>query len=296
LFSSSSLPKSSKTVYITTTNEQRIGPKVNGSSRKISQRQKNNVMQERWYPAMHGKCVNLFVVLFISIIISGCTHNIRPATRLYLGSDRVFDKNYELGQKLIAYVGQPIIKVKDYKVDRYRGIIHMRASDDFVIKGGIVTVKGNKNTDYPVRGEITIDGETLVVLSIPGSHLGASFGALIKADGSVYHKALNGTTILVYSFFIAPSNLKFISEKDEQINADAGFVNYELIYAGTDGKSIFITYREYTSNDLAKPAFYQNVIYEAGQSQIRFRDTVIRVHEATNERIMYTVTADGFPN
>ena len=70
-------------------------------------------------------------------------------------------------------------------------------------------------------------------------------------------------------------------------------MNYELIYGGTDGKSLTITYREYTADDLARPAFYQNLVYESKKSRIRFKETVIEIHEATNEKIVYTVISDG---
>jgi hypothetical protein len=87
--------------------------------------------------------------------------------------------------------------------------------------------------------------------------------------------------------------LKFIALKEEEIDVDAGYLNYELVYGGTDGKSITITYREYTSKDLTRPSFFQNVVYETGKKQIRFRDTILQIHEVTNEKIVYTVISDG---
>ena len=51
--------------------------------------------------------------------------------------------------------------------------------------------------------------------------------------------------------------------------------------------------REYTSEDLARPAFYQNLVYESNKKRIRFKDTIIEIHEATNEKIVYTVISDG---
>ena len=42
-----------------------------------------------------------------------------------------------------AYVGQPIVKVKDYQVERYSSG-NMLASEDFVISGGPLTVRETK--------------------------------------------------------------------------------------------------------------------------------------------------------
>jgi hypothetical protein len=237
---------------------------------------------------MYKNYLKLIIVSWIVTCFLGCTQYVRPTSSEYLGTERVFDKNYEIGQKLSAYVGQPIIKVKAYKVDRYKSN-YMRASDDFIISGGIVTITGNKNTDYSVIGETTIGKETYAVVKR------RNIGVLIKSDGSVHNKVLNigSKVIMLYTFSVSPHDLKFYTSKGEKRIVDADYINYELIYGGTDGKSLTITYREYTKKDLARPAFYQNLVYQLGQSKIRFKDNVVEVHEATNEKIVYTVISDG---
>ncbi len=241
---------------------------------------------------MYKNYFKLIIVSWIVTCFLGCTQYVRPTSSEYLGTERVFDKNYEIGQKLSAYVGQPIIKVKAYKVDRYKSN-YMRASDDFIISGGIVTITGNKNTDYSVIGETTIGKETYTVVSIPSQR--RNKGVLIKSDGSVHNKVLSigSDVIMVYTFSVSPHDLKFYTSKGEKRIVDADYINYELIYGGTDGKSLTITYREYTKKDLARPAFYQNLVYQLGQSKIRFKDNVLEVHKATNEKIVYTVISDG---
>lgn len=223
--------------------------------------------------------------------MSSCFQHVNPPSRTQLGTERVFQKSYQIGQMQEAYVGQSIVKVKDYQVERYSQN-NMCASEDFVISGGPVTLKGNKNTNYQIKGEITLSGKTYTVLNIPGLR-GKSAGVLIKGDGTVHNKILNGDVIMIYSFTVSPPDLKFTQSKEESINKKAGYLNYELIYSGTDGKSLTITYREYTADELARPAFYQNLVYESTKRRIRFKDIVIEINEATNEKIVYTVISDG---
>lgn len=244
---------------------------------------------------MNKKMTAAGIFILVVFFLSGCHQQVIPSSGAFIGSGRTFEKNYELDQKLVAYVGKPIVKVKDYTVNRFQDK-HMRASDDFVISGGIITILGNKNTDYVVRGETTIDDKTYTVLDLPGGKRGAGFGALINPDGSVHSKLLNDNIIMIYTFSSSPTNLRFTSSKMEKIDRTSGYLNYELIYGGTDGKSITITYREYTNEDLARPAFYQNAVYEAGAKQIRYKDTVIQVYSATNEKIVFKVVSDGLSN
>ena len=97
----------------------------------------------------------VFIFLVITVLLfPACSAHINPINKALVGTDHIFQKNYEIGQRQAAYVGQPVIKVKDYKVKQFT-TRKMRASDNFVISGGIVTLTGNADTDYEVIGETT---------------------------------------------------------------------------------------------------------------------------------------------
>ncbi len=54
-----------------------------------------------------------------------------------------------------------------------------------------------------------------------------------------------------------------------------------------------MTYREYTRDDVARPAFFQNVVYETNAKQLRYKDIKIDMLEATNEKVIYSIVEDG---
>ena len=65
-----------------------------------------------------------------------------------------------------------------------------------------------------------------------------------------------------------------------------------LIYSGRFGNKINIGYREF-SNNLARPAFNNNVEYDLSQSKIiGYKGARIEVIEATNEYIKYKVISN----
>lgn len=239
------------------------------------------------------------------MFVSGCSQQVRPSPKVHVDSTRIFDKNYELGQKLIAYVGQPIIKVKDYKVKNYKSE-YMKPSSDFVTSGGMgdfIKIYGKQGENYKTGDTSKIDGVeyTVVFINHPD---GGRRGLLISSKGKVHSKILaevpdwygrpTGQFVTVlYSFDTLPEDVVFTSVNREEIDVNAGYMNYELIFGGTDGKSITISYREYTSKDMARPAFYQNLVYEVGKDKIRFKDTVIKIHSIDSEQVVYTVLSDG---
>jgi hypothetical protein len=63
----------------------------------------------------------------------------------------------------------------------------------------------------------------------------------------------------------------------------------ELIYSGKSGTVIKIVYREF-SNDMARPAFTQELQYDLNESKIiKFRKTTIEIIQATNQEITFKV-------
>lgn len=89
-----------------------------------------------------------------------------------------------------------------------------------------------------------------------------------------------------------PPDLRFeYTQHDKVVDQKSGFTNFELIYAGNDGRSFSLSYREYTPDDLAKPAFSQSLVYPLGSTSIRFRSLQLTIHDVTSERITFTVVA-----
>jgi len=238
----------------------------------------------------------LISVLAFLIFLSGCAQNVRPtSTKTFTGQERVFNKNYNKAIKQAAFVGEPVVKVKDYKVKKYKSK-YMTPDTDFITRGGPVEIIGKASEKYEIDGEVTIDGINYTVVSFP--RYDGKFGVLVDGTGKVSKDVLNSTygarnIKMIYDFVTTPSDVRLNAVENSEIDVKSGYLNYELIYGGTDGKSITLTYREYTSEDLARAAFFQNLVYEKGTERIRFKDTVIKVYEATSEKIVYEVLSDN---
>ena len=90
-----------------------------------------------------------------------------------------------------------------------------------------------------------------------------------------------------------PKNTRFEPVKEEKIDVRRGYINFEIIYSGITGQSINLLYREYTSDDIARVAFYQNLTYPMDAKTIRFKKIKIEVQKISNESIEYIVVEDG---
>ncbi len=69
-------------------------------------------------------------------------------------------------------------------------------------------------------------------------------------------------------------------------------MSQELLYSGIANDIIKIQYREFINN-LARPAFYQNLEYDLSISKIiRWKNLTIKVIEANNEHLKYQILSD----
>lgn len=216
-------------------------------------------------------------------------------------SERVFTRNYELKKPQTAFVGEAVVSFKDYVALTRKGKT-MRPSKGFRVKKldtGWYAMAVDQ--DYPVIGDVSISGASysVVSFSLEGGRP-TPIAVLVGADGTVYPNIFfpfaNGTGSVLKggATWEPPTGITFRPGADEiTVDKKAGFRNFELLYGGTDGKSFTLSYREYSPDDLIRPAFTQTLTYERGSTNVRFRDVQIAVQEVTSEKITYTVLADG---
>lgn len=92
----------------------------------------------------------------------------------------------------------------------------------------------------------------------------------------------------------APGDVRLRYELQEEVAETAmrGVGSYELLYQGVGGGVLRLTYREYTGDDLARPAFSQDVTYDIapdGPTEILFKGAHLTILGASNTAIRYRV-------
>lgn len=255
------------------------------------------------------------------IVLSGCSHSHDVIRHDYI-------KNYTIGEIKSAYIGQPIVKARDFyrKVDsidpksnQSNYTNYVTASDDFTLKGNFVKknffnydiqIEVKKDKPYRIKGGDVIDGAAYKIVDVSDVK-GGICGLLMDASGAIVSNKIynddHDHLMISQDAVVKPDKIKFstsdkyppvLDDQDNNENNDEpvmllGDINYELLYGGKNNITLSMTYREFTTDDLARPSFYQNIVYETSAKQLRFKDTLIDVIEASNERIVYRVMEDG---
>lgn len=144
-----------------------------------------------------------------------------------------------------------------------------------------------KNLTYTVVGRTEIGGRQFAVVPVE-----QPFSVLIDDGGIVQSTALNGKTIMAWSFTVEPPAGQFIWESQEQVFEEGGFENFEIVFSGQDPDALHFLYREYSPDNLARPAYTQELTYPLGSETIQFRKLAIRVLRAEGSQISFVVESD----
>lgn len=246
------------------------------------------------------------VLMLALLVLSGCT-TLKVVRDDTLDSGYTIDyvKSYILGEKKTTFVGDPIVMWTEKIIKPSNPKMYVSKSD-FELKGlylgkGLsrenIQLKANKAEEFYYFGTTNVKGIDYSVIGINSDNDDNDYHLLITNNGTlnrntIVDNELNDslTTETPYSL---PEDIIFL--KKEAIDMTAG-ISREIIFGGVNDITLNATYREYTPNDTAHQAFYQNLVYQTSADTIRFRGFKIKVHEVTNEKITFTVVEDGLSN
>jgi len=240
----------------------------------------------------------LISAIALTLLVSGCaTANVTPSRKSsVISSEHVTERSYNLNQTSTAFVGGTMLRVRDYRIDRYtteeieiRNDVSMRytsiGASDAVIPAG---------SRYPYGGRAVVDGQEVSYFEwtdsfngwlVPYDENGQILDTLIVPFG--------GLTDSYWRNDSTPGTVQEVVRED--IHQTGEGRNFELIYSGVDRDTLRLNYREFTNpasdrdGGLARQAFFQELTYPANTGRIRFRDMVIEIQSANAESITFVV-------
>nr|WP_321265902.1 hypothetical protein [uncultured Sulfurimonas sp.] len=201
------------------------------------------------------------------------------------------EKNYTLNEKGVAFVGQPLFRLKNKPLIQHE-IVQVNFKENLEVK-----VRGRKyfidsSEEYYVGA--LLDSYSLIRFDMENTLSYQDDFLVVDGSNNLIAKIWNNGKMLDATFSALPEvtltpKKLFLPDKYNK-----NTLNIELLYNGKNNDGIKLLYREYTSDDFARPAFYQNLIYDADENEIRFKNFLIQIHSANNQEIIFTILRDNF--
>lgn len=216
--------------------------------------------------------IKVLLPLTLSLTMSGCAVTYDPTT----SSKTTLVDSPPIGEVNTAYVGDSMMS-KGIQVESEA--IVLKTSVDGVyydIPSGTYDMLGTNKDGYVFK---TITRDSKMVLMGPLSDPYQALGV----KNSNPKEVCVITTFGSYICYKADFEIKRVSSTTE-----ASF-QQTLIYSGKIGNKVNIGYRE-TSNDIARPAFNNDVEYDLNESkEIGYKGAIVEILSADNQKITYRV-------
>lgn len=240
-----------------------------------------------------------FLLLTLILLLAGCAKNITPMIPQASKTKHTFIKNYTLNKKKSINVGEPVVRVKDYTIVK-SSTDALVPTKNFNIKTDAETLlNGEKGEPIQIVGTVQGDDGTYYLTPslvdrrflVAFHESGVFNGKIAVRIVGAFHSG-NQVTIGNWDIPISPSSTRFELAQKEEIDSTAGYINFEIIYTGMTKDAINFLYREYTSEDMARPAFYQNLTYPRNAKSIRFKSIKINLIDINEESVTYAVVEE----
>ncbi|MGL5125294.1 MAG: hypothetical protein ACRC6U_04825 [Fusobacteriaceae bacterium] len=240
----------------------------------------------------------LFTVMFslFLVILTGCSSTV-PNKRF---TGPYHSKNYELNKPKSVYVGEELLKVT---TKEYASLIELPT---FISQENIriSALAGNEIDTISAGQKFTSsfttlkDGKSYYMLKIKNKAdtSGLYSTALLYLEKNTLTLQNRALSIIKLPIRIS-NNVPFKQVENTIEFSDLnGLLKYDIIYNGISGDTIKFSYREFTADNLARPAFYQELNYNKKDRIIRFKKIEIEILKLTNSEITYKVIKDGMEN
>lgn len=114
------------------------------------------------------------------VLLASCAAQVVPPKLQRSPSELVTETNYAIGAFREAYVGETIVKIRNYRVERVRtGYMIPDQSFDIAVPG-LADVHVEKGERYPWRGSVRDDGTLHDIVDVPAGS--GKMGILLTQD------------------------------------------------------------------------------------------------------------------
>jgi hypothetical protein len=207
----------------------------------------------------------------------------------------VVQKNFTVGELKTVPVGETMLSLKDYYQKDQQDTWSIGQPVSLRVGlGSMVVIPG----DYPVVVRVKVDGADYDVVDVkvhpyelttfgPSSAV-VPMTFLIDQSGRIA-KSGAGLGITTDVSGLEPADFRATRAEKTAIDSSRGYTNFELLYSGVAAGALRLTFREYSPNDLSRPATFQDLTYNAAEKSIRFKNVQLDIESADNQAIRFRV-------
>jgi len=149
------------------------------------------------------------IIIWAATCLIACSPRITPLTPSIETKEHLVGKNYEINVKQQVYVGQPIVKVRDYYLIETR-TDYVAATNDFKVSSAVLEASGKKGKKLPIIGEVIWDKKrhlSVILQNRPCLRMMVDENGVMSS--TLFTEPMNCGNMLLVPFEIVPDSTRF---------------------------------------------------------------------------------------
>lgn len=246
--------------------------------------------------------ITLALMLCVVIGLSGCGRlprlgggeelphiQLRPINTAFVEEKPRIEANYAFNKLLTAYVGEPVVKRRKMQ-QTVQSELHVVPLMPVTVASGGYQVQLQENQHYPIKYETFVNSIRYTAADIPSGQ--DMLTLLFDENGMVLDRMFVNGIMQRDTVRITPINARVNFSRPERVLSSAVVENFEIVFSGASGDQIRFTYREYSPDNVARTAFFQELTYPRDAEFVRYKSLKIRLQQITSEGLIYEVVTD----
>ena len=208
------------------------------------------------------------------------------------------EKNYSLGKERVAIINGQMFKIASSQ-NRYAEKVVAIPSATFTspvncVRKGCEDISGKKGVEYDVKESVRISGKLYYLVEMTK---GSNVRMMVDEEGVPYKWHFirwgKGTGFLLENdLYHDPRLLHFKIHRVARTEKVYIHPTFKLFYLGADDKNIKVAMRDYLDR-ASEPSSLEKILeFKRNNKTIEFDSFAITVHQADQDRIVYTIDAD----
>jgi hypothetical protein len=231
----------------------------------------------------------------LAISLSGCASISPPPLAMAPAAAPVTQREHVLGEPIEVFVGNAIVKLKAFQTVLRNDVMTVDVPCRVIGSPLIFAATFTPGQQVQVLGQRSCDSGQCRILASGDGDMWGPIGFTIDSSGRPFGAPvrMRGGALMAGAIRTEP-DCRFLPLQGAPTGAAGGpYRNFEILYSGLDGETMRFQYREYTLEDMARPAFSQEFTYPRATKAVRFKDVAFDVLDAAPDRIRVVVRADG---
>ncbi len=210
-----------------------------------------------------------------------------PPATTFLGTETVWQRNYILNKRMIAHIGDPVLRVQGFTKQTYvTGRMILNEPVEFKTDLEYIKLPAR---EYQIYGMFEMNGDSFFVLPPQNNiYMLADMSGVIQPRFLYRIRNSEKVTLFRDKAKITPKSVR-LKRITESFENKTPFVDYEVLYDGIKNNQMTFFFKRAVPGTNGEQGSFESLAYPKDSTMISLQGAMLRIIRADKEKLEFIV-------